>query len=274
MRGAGDGPGGVETGAAKGAAAQGAAGGSAGRRVLPDSLIRAVRAIEAGETLSRARHLATGFGAVDAALPGGGLAHGAVHELCGAGTHTLALHLVARTAGPVLWCADARGPGVLYGPGVMQRGVDPARLTVAVCRQADDLLWAMEEGLKSGAVAVVVAELSRPVALGPSRRLQLAAEAGGALGLVLCPGEAAGAPAGRISPSALATRWRVTPEPLPAGIADMAETADTADTAGMAVQAFRLTLNRARGRAGGGPVSWPFCLMDDGRLLSYGEGAR
>ena len=62
------------------------------------------------------------------------------------------------------------------------------------------MLWAMEEGLRSGAVSAVLGEVATvpPIAL---RRLQLAAETGGATGLLLRPPGAALA-AGRRHPLA------------------------------------------------------------------------
>ena len=68
----------------------------------------------------------------------------------------------------------------------------------------------MEEGLRAGALAAVVGEPDGIVDLTASRRLQLAAEAGGTTGFVLVRGDARG----RLAPSALTSRWQV--DPLPA----------------------------------------------------------
>src|SRR5260221_9771230 len=96
-----------------------------------------------------ARHgvLPFGVAAFDGALPGGGLALGAVHEITGAGGDEedgaaaagFAAGIIARLGphppaargrsprageGPVLWCL--RRPD-LYGPGLLAHGLDPAR---------------------------------------------------------------------------------------------------------------------------------------------------
>ena len=96
-----------------------------------------------------------------------------------------------------------------YGPGLAALGLDPSRLTLARCRNPKEMLWVMEEGLRSSAPAIVIAEPEADIGLIESRRLQLAAEAGGTLGLIL-PTEGG---AGRLVPSAVTSRWQVDPQP-------------------------------------------------------------
>src|SRR5947209_13880173 len=82
-----------------------------------------------------ARHgvLPFGVAAIDRALPGGGLALGAVHEILGQGGDEedgaaaagFASGILARLgSGPVLWCLRRCD---LYGPGLATHGLDPAR---------------------------------------------------------------------------------------------------------------------------------------------------
>ena len=73
-------------------------------------------------------------------------------------------------------------------------------------RRAIDVLWSAEEALRSGAAGFVVAEMSRAADLTASRRLQLAAEAGGCTGLLLVPDQ-------ELRSNAAETRWRAAPAP-------------------------------------------------------------
>src|SRR5205807_8543730 len=83
--------------------------------------------------------------------------------------------------GPVLWCL--RRPD-LYGPGLMTYGLDPARLVLVSAARDEEILWAMEEGLRTRGLAAVIGEVGRlPMVAG--RRLQLAAERSGVTALVL-----------------------------------------------------------------------------------------
>src|SRR5712691_12809404 len=104
-----------------------------------------------------ARHGVLPFGAVaiDHALPGGGLKLGAVHEIIGKGGDEedgaaaagFAAGILARLGtDPVLWCLSRPD---LYGPGLMAYGFDPARLVLVAARRDDEILWAVEEGLRS-----------------------------------------------------------------------------------------------------------------------------
>ncbi|RDD63934.1 ImuA family protein [Ferruginivarius sediminum] len=181
-----------------------------------------VRAIERGEAAERRPVLSTGAAALDDALPGGGLARAALHEVVPgradwddgpAAGFCLAIlgHLLRRVSGPVLWIARRQD---LYPPGLAAFGVHPDRLLLA--RAGDDatVLWAMEEGLRCSDLAAVVGEV-RALDRVAARRLQLGAEAGGMTALSLLRPSVA--PRGREVSSTAATRWRVGALPGAAG---------------------------------------------------------
>lgn len=156
--------------------------------------------------------LAFGHAGIDARL-GGGLAVAALHELYAAegdaaAVAGLALLLATRNgrAGPILWVGDARArrEGRLYGLGLADLGVDPARLLLVEAPDSLAMLRASAEAVACrGLAAVIVAATDRPAALDltATRRLALAAARSGVTTLLLRSGEA--------RPSAANSRWQV-----------------------------------------------------------------
>jgi protein ImuA len=169
-----------------------------------------------------------GVAAIDRALPGGGLARGALHEILGMGgdeedgalAAAFAAGILARLGkdGIVLWCLPRPD---IYGPGLAGCGLDPGRLVLVRVRRDAEILWAMEEGLRAPGVAAVVGEVGVLAAVA-SRRLQLTAEHSGVTALVLRrwrDGDEAARERNR--PNVAATRWRIAalpsqPVPIPA----------------------------------------------------------
>lgn len=152
---------------------------------------------------------------LDAALPWRGLPKVGVHDVVGsaadASADGFALAFASRLAGGsgrVLYVAPAwrsRDFGLPYGPGLARFGIDAERLLVVTVRRPAELLWVMEEGLRCGALAVVIGD-GAEADLTASRRLQLAAENGGSAALVL-------APSAEVRSSAALTRWRIAAAP-------------------------------------------------------------
>jgi protein ImuA len=188
------------------------------------ALRQAIRKIEGG--LPEERHGAVSFGVadLDAAL-GGGLARGALHEIAAtresdmpaATGFGLALAFLAGSGQTeraaqraVIWIAEDMAlneSGLPYGPGLEAHGLPPERLITVAVAHSRDVLWAMEEALRSSAVGVVVGEVrGARLDLVATRRLTLAAAGHGALGLIL---RAAPDP----EASAAATRWIVGAAP-------------------------------------------------------------
>jgi protein ImuA len=203
-----------------------------------------------------------GYPALDAALPGGGLALGALHELAGIGPDVehgaaaalFAAGVLARLSGPVLWVLERRD---LFAPALAGAGLLPARVIYVEAGRPVAVLLAMEEGLRHPGIAGVVGEVSGRLSLTASRRLQLAAEASGALAVALRRSRRHDDPA-LAEPSAAATRWRVgalpSAPPLP----------HAPDVPGLGRARWRLDLVRCRG---GEPGTWLVEACDaQGRL--------
>jgi protein ImuA len=159
-----------------------------------------------------------GIDAIDRVLPEGGLARGASHEILGAGgdeedgalAAAFAAGILGRLAergGTVLWCLRRAD---IYGPGLAACGLDPKRVVLVRAMRDAEILWAMEEGLRTPGIAAVVGEVGvlPPVT---SRRLQLAAERSGITAFLLRRWRTAGEAAHeRNLANAAATRWRIS----------------------------------------------------------------
>ncbi len=86
----------------------------------------------------------------------------------------------------MLWIVRAgnRAAIDLHAHGLHQLRLDPRRLILVAAKGDDEALWAMEEGLKAKSLGAVLGEIEK-LDLTASRRLQLAAEAGGVTAFVL-----------------------------------------------------------------------------------------
>ncbi|MEA3010782.1 MAG: protein ImuA [Sphingomonadales bacterium] len=199
-----------------------------------------VRALESAGC-ERRDTLPFGVDALDSRLAGGGLPVASLNEAVGerpgpsdqaAATLFLA-SIAARRPGTVLWALGSRD---LFAPGLAGAGLPPDRLLYAECGNDEDVLAVMEEGLRHGGLAAVIGEVGR-AAMPATRRLQLAAEEGGTLALMLRRWRGNGEDPLAI-PSAAVTRWRLAcapSSPLP--------------VAGIGRPRWRLTLARQRGGA-------------------------
>ena len=135
------------------------------------------------------------------------LAAGRAHEFSGPSRRTLALMLAGYLAGPVLWVCPAWRKTRLNADGVLAH-FNPGRLLMVSPSREQDVLWSMEEALRSGAAALVVADLAELPALVPVRRLHLAAESGAGdgiapTGVILTAGEGGA--------QGIESRWHMSP---------------------------------------------------------------
>jgi len=149
----------------------------------------------------------TGFGALDALLPGGGWPRAALVELLvprpGIGELSLLMPALARLSSADQWIAFVSPPHVPYAPALAAAGLDLARIVIVRAGDGADTLWAMEQALGSGSCSAVIGWPSF-VNERSLRRLQLAAEGGRALGLYFSAGQAT-------SSSLAALRLQLTP---------------------------------------------------------------
>jgi protein ImuA len=160
--------------------------------------------------------LRLGVPALDDALQGG-VALRALHELSPATElqlgaafgFGLAIAALAAAGGRQVLCIATdyatHEAGTPYGPGLDRLGLSMDRLLILRVAHPRDALWAFEEALKCPALGAVLAELPEAgiaADLTATRRLSLAAQAGGGLGLLLRHRPYP-------LPSAAMTRWQV-----------------------------------------------------------------
>ncbi|MBV9511960.1 MAG: ImuA family protein [Caulobacteraceae bacterium] len=158
-----------------------------------------------------------GVEALDARLPGGGLALGALHEVAGGGNGAIdgaasalfAAGVAARTHGQVLWCVTRKD---LFAPSVAQAGLAADRVIYVETDDEKAVLACFEEGLRHGGLGAVVGEVAR-LSMTASRRLQLAAEGSGTIGIAVRRWRRQTEAADFGQPTAATTRWRVTALP-------------------------------------------------------------
>ncbi len=154
---------------------------------------------------------------IDEVLPWRGLPPSALHEIVAAGHAATAAGFCAALLGraaslpstqgkPVLWCQSRQRGRPLYAPGLAAFGLNAENLIVVATDSDRDLLWCLEESLRSGALAAVLGETGS-VAPTSLRRLQLAAETGGGMAFLLRPERTSAAP------GPVLTRWRVGAAP-------------------------------------------------------------
>ena len=202
------------------------------QRVLSDLQSQLYR-FEQGQRSNDSTVLSTGVAELDILLSGKGLRRGSVVEWlaasdgCGALSLALSVAHQACRQGGALVVIDPRRE--LYPPGIDDLGIDLERLLIVRPDTPQDCVWALDQSLRCQGVATVVGWVTH-LDSRTFRRLQLSAEAGNGLGLLIRPAEA------RHEPSWAATRLFV--EPLPSPIE----------------QRFRVELLRNRGGRIGGTV--------------------
>ncbi|MHA6641825.1 ImuA family protein [Mesorhizobium sp. A623] len=179
--------------------------------------------LEGGNVRDRAV-IPFGVAAIDRVLPGGGLALASLHEVAGGGNGAIdgaaaalfAAGIAGRTIGKVLWCVTRQD---LFAPAVAQAGLSPGRVIYVEAGDENAVLACFEEGLRHGGLGAVVAEVAK-LSMTASRRLQLAAESSGAIGIAIRRWRRQADTTDFGQPTASVTRWRVSvlpsvPLPVP-----------------------------------------------------------
>jgi len=220
-----------------------------------------VRKIESAGAPGAEAFMPLGIEAVDGRIAGGGLASKALHDVAAASPEladeAAATLFLAALAGrksrhcqagggageTVLWALGRRD---LFAPGLALAGLTPDRLLYAECRGDEEVLAVMEEGLRHGGLAAVVGEVGR-CGMAAGRRLQLAAEEGGTMALILRRWRKTGRDP-LDEPSPAVTRWRIAcapSTPLPF--------AEAGPATGLGRACWNVELARQRG---GVPCNW------------------
>jgi cell division inhibitor SulA/protein ImuA len=163
--------------------------------LLADARVWKLKDASASHRLSSSRPVwSTGKSALDARLPGGGWPTASLIEVLidvnGLGEVQLFLPALVesqrRTDGDIPWLVWIAPPHEPYAPALAQQGIELGRLLVVRPPSATEALWAAEQALRSGVCATVLLWLK-----GTDdrwlRRLKLAAEEGGALGVLFRP---------------------------------------------------------------------------------------
>lgn len=130
------------------------------------------------------------------------LRKGRIHEAYGPGADMFAITAAARQACDVVWIGLYRDIGNLCPSGLQAYlNIDGLIIVEGVSR--GELLWAADQALRAEGGFCVILEMPDTLSLKESRRLQLAAEQGGGLGLLILRGG--------VSTSAAQTRWKCAP---------------------------------------------------------------
>lgn len=172
-------------------------------------LSQQLRRLERGKRLTGCQ--STGIPALDRLLPDGGLRRGTLVEWLAdgaAGAGTLAFQIAAHVCGESGVRVVIDSQGALYPPATRWLGGAPDATIVVRPLRVREALWAWEQALRCPAVAVVIGSLKRLQPL-ECRRLQLAAEAGGGIGMLLRSAR------DQQSTSWADLRFRVTPQAAP-----------------------------------------------------------
>lgn len=131
-----------------------------------------------------------------------GLRVGRVHEVGGPAVDMFALAAASKRCGDIIWIGLRRDIETL-NPAGLASYLDPSKMILVEAVSRGEVLWAADVALRAQGAFSVIVDMPDNVSLKESRRLQLAAEEGGSLGLILLRHPA--------STTAAQTRWQCEP---------------------------------------------------------------
>lgn len=188
------------------------------QQALVAQLAREVRRIEVAGRPSAANIggqsravFSTGCQVMDGCLPSGGYDSGTVVEYLqtsgASGATSLALTAAREAlAATERFCVLVDWREQFYPPAAAALGIDLKRMVIVRPRTLAERLWAIDQALRSPAIVAVIAEVEH-LDDRAARRLQLAAECGGGIGLLVR------SQAARQHPSWAEVQWLVRPLP-------------------------------------------------------------
>jgi protein ImuA len=160
-----------------------------------------------------------GLGPIKNAFPNASFPLGAMHEFLStraedaAATTGFIAGLLASlmgSNGTCLWISSSR---TLFPPALKNFGIAPDRFIFIDVQRERDVMWAMDEALKCGALTAVVGEMQE-IGFTASRRLQLAVEQSQVTGFVLRNNLRHNSrQTGKLNTTACVSRWKITSLP-------------------------------------------------------------
>lgn len=203
----------------------------AGKADVLSTLRTQLRRVESARR-PKSQAISSGVQPLDDLLPQAGYPPGSLVEWidCGraAGAHWLALRgavAAHRHSGGKVVIVDTEQ--TFYPPAAIAAGLPAAAIVLLRPQSREDLIWALDQSLRCSAVAAVWGQLAN-LPDNDARRLQLAAEAGGTLGMLLRP------PSAIRQPSWAEVRWQVR------GVAPRATASATNSDRLLAVRLLRI----------------------------------
>lgn len=152
-----------------------------------------------------------GLGIIKQAFPSSTFPIGAIHEFFSTRNEDSAaacgfiagiVSSLMESGSPSVWISSS---GLVFPPALKLFGIDPHKVLFIQSTKRKEILWTIEEALKTDSISTVIGEIS-DISFIESRRLQLAVEESKVTGFLLRQNP-------RNLSTACVTRWRVKPLP-------------------------------------------------------------